>query len=364
MAELKIDNRSGTLRIQLSGRLDLKSIAEMWQRLATAFEEGEFERSELHADRLEYLDGAGATLLTSLRRDHGLDIQGLAPELETMLAVYDVAKITPPKPPAERSVVESVGRGLLGVFEDLGRQIAFFGELLVVTLGVARQPRTFRWRDSLRVAERAGVNALPIIGLIGFLLGLVLSFQSAMMMRQFAAEVFVADLIGISMVRELGPLMTAIVLAGRSGSAFAAELGTMTVREEIDALETMALDPVRFLVVPRLVAIVGMTPFLVLFCNFAAFTGGAIVLVSLDYPLVTFLDRVTNQVTLATYFIGLLKSVVFAMIVAAVGCFRGLGTSRGAASVGQSTTSSVVTSIVLIAVADATFSIVFYVLGV
>lgn len=369
MAEMKIESKGGRLRVQLRGRLDVSAVSETWDRLRVAFEHGESGTGtspggELDVHELDYLDGAGATLLTMLRRDHGFEVAGLPSDLTPMLELFDVARLESSKGKSEPSWVESIGQDVARLGRDIRNQVGFLGELILVSLRAIANPQGLRWRDALRVAERAGVNALPIVCLIGFLLGLVLSFQSAMMMRQFGAEVFVADLIGLSMVRELGPLMTAIVLAGRSGSAFAAELGTMKIREEVDALATMALDPVRFLVLPRMVAAIAMTPFLVLFCNFAALSGGAIVLMSLDYPLVTFIDRVDNQLTLTTYFIGLLKSVVFAMLVASVGCFRGLGTGRGAAAVGESTTSSVVTSIVLVAIADAAFSIVFYVLDV
>jgi phospholipid/cholesterol/gamma-HCH transport system permease protein len=183
-------------------------------------------------------------------------------------------------------------------------------------------------------------------------------------MRQYGAEIFVADMVAISMVKELGPLMTAILLAGRSGSAFAAELGTMKVNEELDALTTMALDPVRFLATTRVLAAVAMTPLLSVFLSFFALCGAAMVILSFGYPLSTFCDRVVAAVTLQAYISGILKSVAFALLVAGVGCLRGLRTGKGAQAVGASTTSAVVSGIILIAVADAVFSVILYALGI
>jgi len=225
-------------------------------------------------------------------------------------------------------------------------------------------PRHVRWRDAWVIAERAGVDAIPIIGLIGFLLGLIMAFQSAIPMRQFGAEIYVANLIGLSMLRELGPLLTAIILAGRSGSAFAAEIGTMKVKEEVDALVTMGLEPVRFLVVPRVVAAVAVTPVLAVFSNFFGLVGGAVVMRSLGFPLVTYVHQIQSAVVPRDMLGGLSKSLVFGLVVAAIGCLRGLQTRTGASAVGDSTTSAVVSGLVLITIVDGLFAVVFYYLGI
>jgi phospholipid/cholesterol/gamma-HCH transport system permease protein len=216
----------------------------------------------------------------------------------------------------------------------------------------------------LLAAENAGVNALPIVALISFLIGLIMAFQSAIPMSQFGAEIYVADLVALSMLRELGPLMTAIILAGRSGSAFAAELGTMKVNEEIDALTTMGLDPVRFLVVTRVIAAVVMMPLLTLFSNLMGLAGGAIVFLSFDFPLVTYVQEVLSAVKMGDLLSGLAKAFVFGILVAGIGCLRGLQTRTGASAVGLSTTRAVVSGIVLIVLADGVFSVVFYYLGI
>jgi phospholipid/cholesterol/gamma-HCH transport system permease protein len=205
---------------------------------------------------------------------------------------------------------------------------------------------------------------LPIVSLIAFLMGLILAFQSVVPMSKFGAEIFVADLIGLSMIRELGPLMTAIVLAGRTGSAFAAELGAMKVNEEIDALTTMGLDPINFLVVVRVMAALIVTPFLSIFADVISVIGGAIPLVSMGYPVITYYNGVVKAVDCIDLLSGLYKSLFFGLLVASAGCMCGLQTKTGAGAVGESTTRAVVNSIILIVVCDGIFSVIFYYLGV
>ncbi len=179
-----------------------------------------------------------------------------------------------------------------------------------------------------RICERVGADALPIVALISFLLGVILAFQSAMPMRKFGAEIFVADLIGLAMLRELGPLMTAILLAGRSGAAFAAEIGTMKVNQEVDALTTMGLDPVRFLVTPRVIAALLMTPLLTLFADLVGLLGGAMTMQSFAIPFVTFVHEVEGIVTFSDFMAGFVKSFVFAILIAGIGCLRGPADDR------------------------------------
>jgi phospholipid/cholesterol/gamma-HCH transport system permease protein len=194
-------------------------------------------------------------------------------------------------------------------------------------------------------------------------MGLIMAFQAAIPLRQFGADIFVANLVALAMLRELGPLMTAIILAGRSGSAFAAELGTMKVREEIDALITMGLDPVQFLVVPRVIAAVLMTPLLTVFSNLLGLLGGSVVVLSLGFPLITFFNQVQSAATYGDFTGGLVKSFVFGVLVAAIGCLRGLQTQPSATAVGESTTRAVVSGIILIVITDGIFSVVYYYLG-
>ena len=214
------------------------------------------------------------------------------------------------------------------------------------------------------MAETAGVNAIPIVALISFLVGLIMAFQGAIAMRQFGAEIFIADLIAITMVRELGPLLTAVLLAGRSGSAFAAELGTMRVTEEIDALTTMGLDPVRFLVITRVFAALVMAPLLAVLADVIGVVGGSVVSLSLGYPLVTYVNRATASVNAVDFAGGLFKALIFGILIAAIGCLRGLQTGAGPSAVGESATRAVVSGIILIVIMDGVFGVLFYSLGI
>jgi phospholipid/cholesterol/gamma-HCH transport system permease protein len=298
-------------------------------------------------------------------RRQAYEIQSLNPAYQALLDLYDRWAAQPPEPlsPTE-SPLEQIGRATVAIWDDVVILIAFVGQLCAALAQAARRPRLVRWKDAFLTAELAGVNALPIISLLGFLLGLIMAFQSAIPMRQFGADIYVANLIGLSMLRELGPLLTAIILAGRSGSAFAAELGTMKVSEELDALTTMGLEPVGFLVVPRVIAAVAMTPLLAVFAGLLGLVGGAVVMLSLGFPLVTYLIQVKSAVAVGDLLGGLGKSFVFGIVVAAIGCLRGLQTKSGAGAVGDSTTRAVVSGLVLITIVDGIFAVIFYYLGI
>ena len=260
--------------------------------------------------------------------------------------------------------LKATGKGVVNVLKDLGTQVEFLGELLVQTMVYLSKPAKIPWREIISISEKVGARAIGIVSLISFLIGLIMAFQSAIPMKQFGAELFVADLVGISLVRELGPLMTAILLAGRSGAAFAAEIGTMRVNEEIDALTTMGLKPVRFLVVSRVIATVIMTPILTAYADLMGLVGGGVVFCSFGFPLVTYFNELDVAVKVMDFVGGTAKSFVFGFIVAAIGCLRGLQTKSGASAVGQSTTSAVVSGIILIVVADGIFSVIYYYLEI
>lgn len=360
----------GTLTLIMTGRWDSDTTGKWWQRGQQMLSQGKPRRLVIDASGVSYCDGAGVAFLIDLqqlqiRTGGDATIQGLQEEFRRLLDIYGDISIN--RPPGRRreplSIIEQVGKAAVELWRDLQALLTFVGELALTLLRAARHPRLVRWKDAWLVAEQSGVDALPIIALIGVLLGLILAFQSAIPMRRFGADIFVADLLGIAMLREMGPLITAIILAGRSGSAFAAELGTMKVREEIDALRTMGLEPVRFLVLPRVIAAVAMIPVLTVFANLFGLMGGAIVMRSLGYPLVTYVNQVLSAVTVGDLMGGLLKSFVYGIVVAAVGCLRGLETKTGASAVGQSTTSAVVSGIVLIAIVDGLFAVVFHALG-
>ena len=363
--------REGELTLRLAGWMDAHTVSGIWEKNLQELSRQKPHQLIVDATGVDYCDGAGIAMIVALRRAAGevklrVEVRGLKPQFQTLLEMYDLGAASDLKVarPVPSHLPEDVGRAAVHLWRDMAALIQFVGELAVALWLAAKHPRKVRWRDVLLVAENAGANALPIVALISFLLGLIMAFQSAVPMRQFGVEIFVADLVALSMLRELGPLMTAIILAGRSGSAFAAEIGTMKVNEEINALTTMGLDPVRFLVVTRVIAVVTIMPLLTVFSNLMGLIGGSVVLLSMDYPLVTYVQQVLGAVQLKDLLSGMAKSVVFGVLVAGIGCLRGLQTRTGASAVGLSTTSAVVSGIVLIVLADGVFSVVFYYLKI
>lgn len=359
------------LTLHLEGWFDGNTIGSIWHRTHHDISHRKFSRLTLDARNVAYCDGAGIAFIASLQqlamhRKAAVELTGLKPDFQALLNLLDPSALSAasiPKPEPSHLPVE-VGKAAHQLWRDMAALVGFVGELAAALAHAAANPRKIRWRDALLAAEQTGVNALPIVALISFLIGLIMAFQSAVPMRQFGVEIFVADLVALSMLRELGPLMTAIILAGRSGSAFAAEIGTMKVNEEINALTTMGLDPVRFLVVTRVIAAVAMTPLLTLFSNLMGLIGGSVVLLSMGYPLVTYTQEVLGAVHVTDLVSGIVKAMVFGVLVAGIGCLRGLQTRTGASAVGLSTTSAVVSGIVLIVLADGVFSVVFYYLGI
>ncbi len=363
--------KDGVFTIRICGRLDSTSTGDIWQEAVDALEQAQPEKVIVVASGIDYCDGCGISLLVEIerrqkKRNGELEIVGLRAQFQQLLDLFDPAEFEEGhlEEPAKNNLTEEVGRAAFSVWDNVRLQISFLGELFVALIRAAGNPGAVRWKDAFLVAETAGVNAFPIVALISFLIGLIMAFQAAIPMKQFGAEIFVADLIALSTLRELGPLMTAIVMAGRTSSAFAAELGTMKVNEEMDALTTMGLDPVRFLVVTRVIATLVMMPFLTIFSNLLGIMGGSVVLLSMGYPLRTYVDRIILSADYVDLLSGLLKSLAFGLIVAGIGCSHGLRTRTGASAVGDSTTRAVVSGIILIIVTDGIFSVVYFYLGI
>jgi phospholipid/cholesterol/gamma-HCH transport system permease protein len=357
------------LRMAIRGRLDSRSRATAWKDAFALAGEATGGVLAVDAAGITYCDGAGAVLLTELERRQkesggGLVIDGLRQEFTELLDIVRPEPAAAVDVPSRPPFFERLGERSLAFVSELRRNIVFVGHVTVATARALLHPSSLRLGDVFRVAEAVGIGAVPIVALVGGLLGLILAFQSVISMQRFGAEIYMADLLAISMIRELGPLMAAILLAARSGSAFAAEIGTMKVNEEVDALTSMGLEPVRFLIVPRVIAALAMTPVVALLTTFFGLVGGLLVWRGIGYPTITFINRAAEATTMVDFFGGLSKAFVFGVIVAAVGCLRGLQTGKGAGAVGESTTSSVVTCIVLIGIADGIFAVVFYVLGI
>ena len=357
--------------LRLSGRLDVYSVAAIWDAVLSALDAHPRSPMIIDAATVEYCDGAGTALLVELlRRPRSagatVSVRGLQDRFARLLAQFDPRGLDPrPAPaPVRTSLTERVGREAAQVLEGGYERLAFVGESTAALADAVAHPLRLRWNDALEIAQRAGAEAVPIAMLIGFLMGVILAFQSAIAMRQFGAEIYVANLVALSLLRELGPLMTAILLAGRSGSAFAAEIGTMKVNEEINALITMGLNPVRFLVVPRLLAGFLMCPALTLVADFVGLIGGAVVMRGFGVPLVTYFQQVETAATQGDLFGGIMKAFVFGLLVSGVGCMQGLKTGQGPSAVGLSTTRAVVGGIVLIVVADGVFAVLFHILKI
>ncbi|MEM7023791.1 MAG: ABC transporter permease, partial [Pseudomonadota bacterium] len=250
------------------------------------------------------------------------------------------------------------GAARVGVIRFIGEVTQAFGRML---LGRAR----FRHSDLFAIMQEVGVNAFPIISLISFLVGVILAFMGAIQLTQFGAQIFVANLVGIGMAREMAAMMVGIILAGRTGAAFAAELGTMQVNEEIDALSTIGLSPMEFLVVPRMLALIVMTPLLCVYANLMGILGGAMIGVTmLDLPPITYFQQTQDAIRLTDFAGGLVKAAVYGAVVAVVGCLRGLQCGRSSAAVGLAATSAVVTSIVFIILSMAVLTVTYNVLGI
>jgi phospholipid/cholesterol/gamma-HCH transport system permease protein len=356
---LEIVKEAGGSRLKFSGRLDAEGVAGSWEPALRAAEET--ERILVDASEVEYCDGSGLALLWELKRRSGAKISGLKPEIAKLFEPFaEAQRKESEKKRGKESTLASIGKAGSDLVGDLYEQISLLGQIAVISLKVAVRPRELRWRDVWITYERAGVQALVVVGLISFLTGLIMAFQAAPPLRQFGVDIFVVNLVALAMLRELGPIMTAIVLAGRSGSAFAAEIGTMKVNEEIDALTTFGLDPVRFLVAPRVLAGILVTPMLTIYSDLLGVGGGLAMMFGRGYPVVTLWRQLTAAVGISDVMAGIIKAFVFGGLVAGIGCLRGLQTKSGPSAVGISTTRSVVTSIFLIVVVDAIFAVVYY----
>jgi phospholipid/cholesterol/gamma-HCH transport system permease protein len=317
---------------------------------------------------LQALDTAGAWLIYRLQRrleNEGATVQivGAAPQDAALLqrmAPRDRVALARPNVSPLLAVVERVGAAAFEQAREARDLLNFFG-LVAITFGrTMMRPGRVRFTALVAHIEQVGFNSMPIVGLLAFLIGVVLAYQGADQLRAFGAEIYTVNLLGISVLREIGVLLTAILVAGRSGSAFTAEIGTMKVNEEVDAMHTLGLDVTEVLVLPRLLAVVISLPLLVFYADMCGLLGGALMATtSLGFSFPQFLEQLRVAVALNTFWVGLAKAPVFGLLIGLVGCYEGLRVEGGAESVGRMTTKSVVESIFLVILADAAFSILF-----
>ena len=364
------------ITLALTGRMEIKDAAALWGLLEeqtgpqTPPVSPPVERWEFDLSGLERLDGACVALLHAsqkalLDRGEQCHIVNANAETQRLLELYAGEEVCPKAPPCSPGLLFQVGAATLEVFHNLRDVFRFVGALTHAVARGIRNPRSLQWSDVPALMEKAGADSIPIVILINFLIGLVLGLQSALQLEQFGVGIYVADLVGKSVTRELGPLMTAIIAAGRSGAAYAAEIGTMKVSEEIDALQTLGFDPLRTLVLPRLIALALMLPLLVLIGDFVGCVGGFVVGVTvLDLTPVSYVQQTQSSVVLWDVWGGLIKASVFGVTIALISCQRGLSTRGGAAGVGVSTTSAVVAILFFLVSIDAVFAVIYASLGI
>ena len=318
---------------------------------------------------LSGLDTAGALLLHRLRER--LEGQGISARLVGLGDHQaDLLELVAGKAEPASAGPSELGGGRPGSLEALGRATLGWtaeglGAVSMALLSALVSPLRVRWRQVFRVVELDGVRALPVLGMLAFLLGVVIAYQSGVQLRVYGGNLYVVDLVTITVLRELGPMMTAIVVAGRSGSAYAAQIGTMQVTEEVDALRSIGVAPLDLLVLPKILGLVVALPLLTVFANVAAVVGAMVMsAMMLDLSPEVFVRRIPEAVTLSSLMTGIAKAPVFAIAIAVVGCYQGFQVRGGADSVGSHTTTSVVQAIVLVIVLDAGFSVVYSWMGI
>jgi phospholipid/cholesterol/gamma-HCH transport system permease protein len=366
----EIVESAGLVLVHLSGKLTFIDASALWKKLQARISPKMREEVRFDLSDVESIDGGTMALLVQMK----WDIQSEGGRCAFIGATGHVQKIlellegdvkqsrhTKQKPV---SAIAQIGQSTYDALIEIQLVLAFLGGMILAIGGVIRRPSTGNWREILPLMNRTGADAVPIVVLINFLIGFVMGFQSAVQLKQFGANIYVADLVGLSITRELGPLMTAIIVCGRSGAAFAAELGTMKVSEEVDALRTMGFGPWRYLVIPRVLALVFVMPVLTLLADLVGILGGLFVgILSLDLTFTAYLNETKSALHLWDVFQGLIKCVVFGFAIGLIACQQGLATSGGAEGVGRRTTAAVVTSLFALILIDAGFTILFYVLG-
>ena len=329
-------------------------------------------RMAFEAETLTHWDSSVLTFLvaiSALCRQGGINMDraGLPAGVRRLLELAEAVseRKGARKEAEEASLLQRIGTATIGAIASLGEMLAFLGEMTITFFRLLRLQARYRASDLFLLIQQCGAEALPIVTLISFLVGVILAFVGAVQLKQFGAQIYVADLVGIAMMREMGAMMTAIIMAGRTGAAFAAQIGTMKVTQEIDAFTTAGFSPLEFLVLPRAVALILMMPLLCLYSDFVGVLGGAAIGVGmLDLSWTTYFRETANAIGLGDVMGGVFKSSVYGVLIALAGCLRGLQCGNSSSAVGDAATSAVVTGIVAIIVACGTFAVIFYVLGI
>jgi len=359
-------------KILLSGTVNVYTLGGVWAEVQSSHNawlaQGNASKTLIFdASQVVSLDGAGIAFLIDVQEAQqkvggAFTLTGLDARYQPLLKEFDpISNLFPtPVVKPQRSFIVSTGMATRNLLEDAKGLITFAGHLAADLVWSVMHPREVRWGDFVNAAVQAGIAALPIVGLVSFLIGVILSFQAAIGMKQFGATSFVGPLAALGIVREMGPLITAILLAGRSSAAFAAEIGTMTVNSEVDALVTGGLSPIRFLVVPRVLAGILVMPILTLYADIVSIFASMLTMLAYGIPFINFYNGMIAAVGIEDIASGLVKATLFGVVVSAVGCLRGMQTGTGAAAVGISATKAVVSSIVMIVLVDGIFAVISY----
>ncbi|MBE9580120.1 MAG: MlaE family lipid ABC transporter permease subunit [Proteobacteria bacterium] len=361
------ESGQGGITLHVQGKMDASNAATMIETFSDLVKDRQPRSLTVDLQKVSYLDDFGALVLVETRKmmSNGKNhfcLQNVNDEASKVLSILHFESLEKGDPFRKKrppAMLIRLGEATIHHASDLKFLLSFLGSVCLSLLHVCLHPKSLRRDDTFLCMQKTGVDALPIVGLISFLLGLIMAFMSSVQLRQFGADIYVASLVSLSMTRELGPIMTAIIVAGRSGSAFAAEIGTMKISEEIDALFTMGFDPTRFLVIPKIIASIIVVPLLTLFSDVFAIIGGLVVgILTLDLTANAYITQTIKTLTLFDVFLGVFKSGVFALLIAWIGCLRGFQVKGGASSVGQATTSAVVSSIFLIILFNSVFSVI------
>ncbi len=369
-AQLTIEGDPREPRVILRGDWSLRAEVPFFNDIAPQLAQA--ERVTLVGNELGVWDSSVATFLAALLRHCGgreieVDQRDLPDGLRRLLALAFAvpARADARGEPAPKGYLEGVGEASLRLWQDLPAMVEFVGEIVLSCQRLLRGKARYRRQDLWYLIEDAGVRALPVVSLISFLVGTILAYMGAVQLALFGAEIYIADLVGLGMVREVGALMTGIILAGRTGAAYAAQLGTMQVNEEIDAFRTLGVSPIDYLVLPRMLALVSMVPLLTLYSGVVGCFAGMLVATGVFHiGMYEYFNETVNALSITHVLVGVMKGTVYGALVAFAGCLRGMQCGRSAQAVGEATTSAVVLGIVLITVAASLLTILFQKIGI
>jgi phospholipid/cholesterol/gamma-HCH transport system permease protein len=367
--EISYEKENTNLLINLTGEFGLRNLNLFISEIKKTIGGQNPETITIDFSGISYIDSAAALAIIKVQKDATekkincflINLNDEARGIFSVIHAQALDQIPFKTKKFKDNILIEIGQASQNIANDIGNFVTFVGELLSAIIYTIFHPRSLRVKDILFYMQRAGVDGLPIVGLISMLIGLIIAFMSFLQFRQIGANIYVPSLVSFAMVKELGPIMTAILVAGRSGSAFAAEIGTMVVNEEVDALNTMGFDPVRFLAVPKVLATIIVVPVLTIYSDFFGVIGGLIVGVTgLDLTAHTYFTQSLKTIKVFDIVTSLIKAAVFAGLIAGIGCQRGFQVRQGAQDVGKYTTSAVVSAIFLIVVADSIFAVTFY----